>query len=112
MPKNMSSSTVSSFWKEQASETRPGNSRRQSARISSAVIASTAAASGSVNALAATEQHLPEGVAAEPETERLERDDLVGRDVAEVDRGAEPLHEPRLGGLGGSLEDNVCGADD
>src|SRR4051812_46582377 len=108
----MSSSTDSSFWKEQASETVPGNSATQSATTSSALIASTVAASGSVNARAPIEQHLLQRVAAQPEPERLERDDLVGRDVAEVDRRAELLHEPRLGGLVRRLEDDVGRADD
>ena len=41
--KSMSSSTVSSFWKEQASETVPGNASRQQRRISCAPIDSTSA---------------------------------------------------------------------
>src|SRR5207253_7935281 len=46
-------------------------------------------------------------VAAQPEAERLERDHLVGRDVPEIDGGAEPLDEPRLRGLRRRLEEDV-----
>src|SRR6266550_4444421 len=99
MANSMSSSTASSFWKEQASETLPGNSRTHSARISSALIASTVAASGSVNGRTAIQQHLLQRVTAEAEPERLERNDFLRRDVAEVDRRAELLDEPGLGGL-------------
>ena len=41
-------------------------------------------------------EHLLQGVAAQAEPERLERDDLVGRDVPEVHLRAEVLDEPRL----------------
>src|SRR6478609_2038441 len=108
----MSSSTASSFWKLQASATVPGKARETSATISSALIASTSEASGSVNVLAATEEHLLQRVAAETQAERLERDHLVRRDVPEVDRRPELLHEPRLGRLRRRLEDDVRGADD
>src|SRR4051794_4168794 len=106
MPNSMSSSTVSSFWKEHASATFSPNSRSTVPRISSAPIASTAAGSGSVNVLV-TEQHLLQRVPAQPEPQRLERDHLFGRDVAEVHRRAELLHEPRLRGLGRRFEDDV-----
>src|SRR5579871_1600511 len=55
----------------------------------------------------ATEQHLLQGVAAEPEAERLERDHFLGRDVAEVDPGPEMLDEPSLTGLRRRLPDEV-----
>ena len=42
-----------------------------------------------------TQEHLLQGVGAEPEPERLERDDLFRRDVAEVDLGAEPAARTR-----------------
>src|SRR5215467_14193725 len=99
----MSSSTDSSFWKEQASETRPGNASRSAPMISGASIVSQSS-SGSSGRLA-TEQHLLEGVAAQAETESLERDHLVRRDVSDVDVQAEALDEPRLARLGGRLED-------
>src|SRR6478736_7075766 len=108
----MSSSTDSSFWKEQASDTFPGNSRTQSVTISSALIASTAAASGSVNWFAAIEEHLLERVAAETEAQRLERDHFLGWNVAEIDRRTELLHEPGLSRLGRRLEDDVRRPDD
>ena len=75
---------------------------------SSAVIAST---SGSCSRLTlATEEHLLQRVAAQPEAERLERDDLVGRDVAEVDVGPEVLDEPRLRRLRRRLPDRGRGS--
>src|SRR5712691_7834865 len=73
-------------------------------RASSAVIAST---SGSWSGGAVAKQHLLQGVAAEAAAERLERDDLVRRDVAEVDGRAELLDEPGLRGLRRRLEDDV-----
>src|SRR5262249_17610092 len=99
----MSSSTDSSFWKEHASETRPGNASRSSPRISGASIASQSS-SGSWGLLA-TDKHLLQRVAAQPETQRLERDHLVRRDVPEVDVRAELLDEPGLARLGRRLED-------
>ena len=55
------------------------------------------------------EQDLLERVAAEAEPERLERDHLVRRDVAEVDRWAELADEPGLSRLRRRLEDDVRG---
>src|ERR1700756_4818116 len=98
----MSSSTDSSFWKEQASATLPGNVSTQKRTISRASIDSTSDGSCSV----AAKEHLLQGVAAPAEGQRLERDDFLGRDVAEVDRRAELLHEPRLGRLARRLEDD------
>src|SRR5262245_54753645 len=73
---------------------------------SSAPIAST---SGSRSAGAVAKQHLLERVAAKAVAQRRERDHLVGRDVAEVDRRAELLDEPRLRRLRRRLEDDVGG---
>src|SRR5215471_15676502 len=101
----MSSSTDSSFWKEQASETRAGNASRSAPRISGASIPSQSS-SGSWGRLA-TEQHLLERVAPEPESEGLQRDHLVGGDVPDVDVGAEVLDEPRLARLRRRLEDEL-----
>jgi hypothetical protein len=53
------------------------------------------------------EQHLLQRVAAKTETQRLERDHLVGRDVPEVDVRAELLHEPGLRLLRRRLEKQV-----
>src|SRR5690348_153686 len=103
----MSSSTDSSFWKELASATRPGNSSSTYASTRSAFQLSTSA--GSCRLVA--KQHLLERVAAEPEAERLERDHLVGRDVAEVHVGAEVLDEPRLRRLGRRLPHEVVEVD-
>jgi hypothetical protein len=57
---------------------------------------------GSCSVVADTE-HLLQCVAAQAEPERLERDDLLGRDVAEVDVGAEVLDERRLRRVGRRL---------
>jgi hypothetical protein len=57
------------------------------------------------------EENFPEGVGAEPEAERLERDDFVGRDVPEVDLRTEAADEPALGGLRRGLEDDVAEVD-
>src|SRR5215211_8619948 len=61
--------------------------------------------------LAVAKQHLLQRVAAQAETQRLERNHLVRRDVPEVDLGAELLDEPGLRTLGGRLEDDVGGID-
>src|SRR5262245_51572071 len=52
------------------------------------------------------DEHLLERVAPETQPQRLERDHLVGRDVAQIDIGAEVLHEPRLGRLRRRLPDD------
>src|SRR5690349_6814032 len=103
----MSRTTDSSFWKEQASATRPGNSPSTYATTRSADQVSTSAGSCSF----ATEQHLLQRVAPQPETEGLERDHLVRRDVPEVDRRTEALDEPRLRCLRRRLEEDVLDAD-
>jgi len=61
-----------------------------------------------VNVPTVTQQHLLQRVAAQAEPQRLERDHFFGRDVPEVHRRAELLHEPRLGGLRRRFEDDVC----
>src|SRR5438552_12580942 len=98
---SMSSRTVSSFWKEQASATRSPNSPRTNSRTRCAGQVSTSTGSCRL----ATEQHLLQRVAAQPEAQRLERDHLVGRDVAEVDVRAEVLDEPGLALLRRRLPD-------
>src|SRR5258708_26763682 len=103
----MSSSTDSSFWKEQASATRPGNSSRTNARISSAERDSTSA--GSCRLVA--KQDLLQRVAAQTKAERLERDHFVGRDVAEVHVRTEVLDEPRVRRLRRRLPDEVVEVD-
>src|SRR3954447_12255946 len=104
----MSSSTVSSFWKEHASATLPGNCSSTKPRTASGDMPSTSG--GSCSVVADTE-HLLQCVAAKPESERLERDDFLRRDVPEGDRRAELLDEPRRGRLAGRLEDDVRRAD-
>src|SRR5437588_10739370 len=107
MPKSMSSSTLSSFWKEQASAPRPGKASRTKRSTSSALSASTSDGSCRL----AAKKHLLQGVAAQAETERLERDDLLGRDVAEVHRGPEVADEPRLRRLRRRLPDEIVEVD-
>src|SRR4051812_28534090 len=93
----MCTSTDDCFCHEQVRQRRsPYSSYAQRSR-SSAGIASKSR-SGSAGAVA-TEQHLLDRVGAQPEAERLERDDLLRRDVAEVHVGAELLHEPGLRAL-------------
>src|SRR5262249_21909529 len=101
--KSMSSSTVSSFWKEQASATRPGNCSSTKPSTSSALSDSTSAGRGGL----APQPDLLQRVAAQPEPKRLERDHLFGRDVAEVDVRPEVPHEPGLTGLRRRLEDQI-----
>src|SRR6266478_5729635 len=103
MPRSMSSRTASSFWKEQASETRPGNESTQKRRISWALIASTSLG----NCRLVAKKHLLQRVRAQAETERLERDHLIGRNVPEVDARPEMTDEPRLRRLRRRLEDQI-----
>src|SRR5579859_212047 len=123
--KSMSSRTDSSFWKEHASATRPGNSLSTCSTTRCAGQDSTSAgrlcccsgageadtfadaAPSSLRDWLAAKEHLLQGVAAQAEPQRLEWDDLVGRDVAEVDVRAEVLHEPRLTLLGRRLPDQA-----
>ena len=100
----MSSRTVSSFWNEHASATRPGNC--SSTKREDLLGASAPRRQLGRRRLAASE-HLLQGVAAQAEAERLERDHLLRRDVAEVDVRAEVLDEPRLARLRRRLEDQV-----
>src|SRR4029077_629174 len=97
----MSSRTDSSFWKEHASATRPGNSPSTNSTTRGADQVSTSAGSCRL----APEQHLLQRVATQPKTQRLERDHLVGRDVAEVDVRAEVPDEPGLALLGRRFPD-------
>src|ERR1700758_5707383 len=71
---------------------------------SSALIASTSGRASSFRLLV-TEEHLLQRVAAQAEAQRLERDHLVGRDVAEVDVRAEVADEPGLALLRRRLPD-------
>src|SRR5579884_3172631 len=97
----MSSSTVSSFWNEQARATRPGKRSSSHARISSAVSASTSVGNR------ICKQHLLQRVAAKAESKRLERDHFLRRDVPEVHVRPEVPDEPGLARLRRRLEDQV-----
>src|SRR4029453_11944359 len=101
--KSMSSRTVSSFWNEHASATRPGNCSSRNARMRSG--AQLSASTGSCRL--ATEQHLLQGVAAQPEPQRFERDHFLRRNVPEVDVRPEVLDEPGLARLRRRFEEQV-----
>src|SRR5581483_12006394 len=101
----MWTSTDDCFCHEHVRHRRSPNSAWAQRTSSSAGSASSSTASNVRWLL--TEQDLLQGVAAQPEAQRLERDHLVGRDVAEVHVGAELLHEPRLARLRRRLEDQV-----
>ncbi len=51
------------------------------------------------------------GVRAQPEPDRLQREHVLGRDVAEVDVGTEAPHEPHLLVLARSLEQDLLRRD-
>src|SRR5436305_3120352 len=90
----MWTSTDDCFCQEHVRQSLSPNSAYAQRSSSSACMASQSS-SGSGGAVA-TEQHLLQGVTAQAESQRLERDHLVGRDVPEVDVRAELLHEPGL----------------
>ena len=101
----MCTSTDDCFCHEQVRQSRsPNCSYAQTSRSSAEIVSGGSCRAG------VAKQHLLERVAAEAEPERLQRDDLLGRDVAEVDLGAELLDEPRLRGLRRRLEDDVARA--
>src|SRR5436309_1707936 len=104
----MCTSTDDCFCHEQVRQSRSRYSACTQRRMSSALIASKSS-SGSGGALA--KQHLLQRVAPEPETERLEWDDLLRRDVPEVHARAELLDERGLRALRRRLEEEVPGLD-
>src|ERR1700757_234234 len=101
----MWTSTDDCFCHEHVRQRRSPNSSYAQRRMSSADIASKST-SGRGGALA-IEQDLLQRVAAEPEAQGLERDDLLGRDVPEVHVRAELLDEPGLRALLRCLKDQV-----
>src|SRR4029078_13335450 len=94
-PKTMCTSTDDCRCHEHVRHMRSPNCSCAQASASSAVIAST---SGSWSSGTVAKQHLLQRVATQPAPERLERDHLVRRNVAEVHGGAELLDEPGLRG--------------
>src|SRR2546423_9285124 len=102
--------TSTELWRcqEHGRQRRTPNSEAAHRSTSSADMASK---SRSGSCAVATEEHLLQRVGAEPEAERLERDDLLRGDVPEVHARAELLDEPRLRGLRGRLEDQVVERD-
>src|SRR4051812_6646340 len=93
------------FCQEQLRQSRSPNSSAAQTRRSSAGSASIWASVRESCVL--TQQELLQRVGSQPEAKRLERDDLVGRDVAEVDVGPVLLNKPRLRLGRRRLEDDV-----
>src|SRR6476646_7791858 len=81
--------------------------------MSSSAVMASKSRSGSCGWLcvATAKQHLLQRVGAEAESERLEGDNLVRRDVPEVHLGPEVADEPRLRGLRRRLPDEVVERD-
>src|SRR5262245_18718939 len=52
-----------------------------------------------------------QGIGAQPLADGLDRDHVLGRDVAQVHVGAEVFDEPHLLGLPRSLENDAAGVD-
>src|SRR5919204_691002 len=103
----MWTSTDDCFCHEHVRQSRSPNSACAQRRISSAGIASTSGSCG----LGVAKQDLLERVAPEPEPQRLEGDDLLRRDVAEVHVGSELLHKPGLRAFRRGLEDELARGD-
>src|SRR2546430_4636813 len=101
----MCTSTDDCFCQEQVRQSRSPNSAYAQRRTSSAGIVST---SGSCR-LGVAKQDLLGGVAARAEPQRLERDDLLGRDVPEVHIRPELLDDPAWRVFRRRLEDQVLG---
>src|SRR5579864_7921374 len=104
----MCTSTDDCFCHEQVRQSLEPKRSYAQRRHSSAVMDST---SGSCRLRLATEQHLLQRVAAQPEAERLERDDFLRRNVPEVDARPEVADEPRLRRLRRRLPDEVVEVD-
>src|SRR5687768_9574797 len=93
----MCTSTDDCFCHEQVRQTR-GQKNWCVQEISSSAVMASKSRSGSCGWLSAriAKEHLLQRVRTEPEAKRLERDDLVRRDVPEVDLRPEVPHEPGL----------------
>src|ERR1700692_2617845 len=100
----MCTSTEDCRCHEHVRHMRSPNCSYAQSRASSAVIAST---SGSWSAGAVAKQHLLQRVAAQAAAECLERDDLVRRNVSQIDGGPELFDETRPRGFCWRLEDDV-----
>src|SRR5712692_8757180 len=87
----MCTRTDDCFCHEQVRQSFWPNSAAAQRITSSADLDST---SGCRLRLGVAKQYLPQGVAAQAEAQRLERNHFVRRNVAEVDLGAEVLDEP------------------
>src|SRR5512138_2662888 len=108
----MCTSTEDCFCHEQVRQTRGQKNWCVQAISSSAVMASKSR-SGSCGRLCAriAKEHLLQRVGTHPETKRLERDELLGRNVPEVDLRPEVPDEPGLRRLRRRLPDEVVERD-
>src|SRR2546423_15270693 len=93
---------------EHVRQSLPPNSSAAHRRTSSAVMASKFR---SGNRAVATEEHLLQRVGTQAEPPRLEREDLVGRDVPEVHARPELPDETRLGALRGCFRAQILERD-
>src|SRR5687768_13210486 len=102
----MCTSTDDCFCHEHVRQTR-GQKNWCVQEISSSAVMASKSRSGSCGWLSArtAKKHLLQRVGTQAEAERLEGDDLVGRDVPEVDLGTEVPHEPGLRRLRRRLPD-------
>ena len=66
---------------------------------------------GRLGQILAAQREALDRVQAQPQPQRLEREDVVGRDVAEVAVGAEALEQPYLLALQGRVEDQALRVD-
>src|SRR5215218_961573 len=101
----MCTSTDDCFCQEQVRQSCSPNSWWAQRSSSSARMASKSSSGSWGDAVA--KEYLLDRVGAEPKPERLEWNDLLGRDVPEVDLRAERLDEPGLGRLRRRFEDQI-----
>src|SRR5687767_9593624 len=94
----MCTSTDDCFCHEHERQSRSPNSS-QAQRSTSSAGSLSISLSVSDRRRLVTQEHLLEGVGSKSEAQGLERNDLLRRDVAEVDLRAERADEPGLGRL-------------
>src|SRR5262245_61131496 len=107
----MCTSTEDCFCHEHVRQRR-GQKNEWAQEMNSSADIPSKSTSGSRGGLCAgtAKEHLLQRVGAQAEPERLQCDDLLGRDVPEVHLGAEVAHEPGLRRLRRRLPDEVVEA--